>query len=90
MSMSVDEIRRQLMALPYEERRELAYEILASISDEDLDENPAAVSAAWAEEIKRRIDDYDAGLVTAIPAEDMFARARALVRAIELERVQPT
>lgn len=86
MSMSVDEIRRHLMALPHEDRRELAYEILVGISDEELDEDPSDVEAAWAQEIKRRIDEDDAGLVTAIPAEEMFDRARAAVRAVEQER----
>lgn len=50
---------------------------------------PAAVEAAWAEEIKRRVDEYDAGLVTGIPADEVFARARALIRAVEQERAQP-
>jgi putative addiction module component (TIGR02574 family) len=42
------------------------------------DETPSDVEAAWAEEIKRRIDELDAGLVSSIPADEVFARARAL------------
>lgn len=57
-------------------------------ADDELDEDPAEVEAAWAAEIKRRIDEYDAGLVESIPAEDVFAKARALVRKIEQERAQ--
>jgi putative addiction module component (TIGR02574 family) len=59
------------------------------VADEDLDEDPAEVEAAWAEEIKRRIDEYDAGLVSSIPGDEVFARARALARKLEMERVQP-
>jgi putative addiction module component (TIGR02574 family) len=88
MSMSIDEIRRHLMELPRHERAELAYELLDSVSDDELDEDPAEVEAAWALEIKRRIDEYDAGLVESIPAEEVFAKARALVRKIEREQAQ--
>mgnify|MGYP004496455335 CR=1 FL=1 len=87
--MSIEELRKHLMDLPRHERAEIAYELLESVSDEDPDEDPADVEAAWASEIKRRIDDYDAGLVTAIPAEEVFAKARALVRKIEQSRAQP-
>jgi putative addiction module component (TIGR02574 family) len=86
--MSIDEIRKHLMELPQHERAELAYELLDSVSDDDLDDDPAEVEAAWAPELKRRIDEYDAGLVESIPAEDVFARARALVRQVEQERAQ--
>lgn len=88
MSMSIDEIRKHLMDLPRHERVEIAYELLDSVSDDDLDEDPAEVEAAWALEIKRRIDEYDAGLVEAIPGDEVFARARALARRIEQERAQ--
>lgn len=89
MSKPVDELRKCLMELPPDERAELAYQMLDSVAEDELDEDPEDVEAAWAEELKRRIDDYDAGLVTAIPAEEVFARARALVRAVERERAQP-
>lgn len=86
--MTLQELRKHLMDLPRYERAEIAYELLDSVSDEDLDEDPAEVEAAWADEIKRRVDEYDAGLVEAITAEDVFARARALVRKVEQDRAQ--
>lgn len=89
MSMSIDELRKHLMDLPRHERAEIAYELLDSVSDDLLDEDPADVEGAWESELKRRIDEYDAGLVTAIPAEEVFAKARALARQIEQSRVQP-
>ncbi|HLM69391.1 MAG TPA: addiction module protein [Longimicrobium sp.] len=86
--MTLQELRKHLMDLPRHERAEIAYELLDSVSDDELDEDPAEVEAAWAAEIKRRIDEYDAGLVEAIPAEEVFAKARALVRKIEQDRAQ--
>lgn len=89
MGTSLQELREQLMELPPHQRVELAYELFESVDEDELDEDPAAVEAAWAEEIKRRVDELDAGLVTTIPAEEVFAKARALVRRVEEERAQP-
>ncbi len=49
---------------------------------DDLD-GPAdlGVDLAWLEEAQRRSRELDAGLVTPIPAEEVFARARARLRA---------
>lgn len=37
------------------------------------------VDAAWAEEIKRRIDDIESGREVGIPGEEVMARARKIV-----------
>jgi putative addiction module component (TIGR02574 family) len=49
---------------------------------DDLD-GPADldVDRAWLEEAQRRSRELDAGLVTPIPAEEVFANARARLRA---------
>ncbi len=49
---------------------------------DDLD-GPADldVDRAWLEEVQRRSRELDAGLVTPIPAEEVFANARARLRA---------
>ncbi len=54
-----------------EERARLAEELLAS-----LDPQEAEVAAAWDEELRRRIDEIDAGTVELIPADEAFARVR--------------
>ena len=89
MSMSSDELREHLMQLPPHDRIQLAYEMLESVEEDELDDDPEEVEAAWTEEIKRRIDAYDSGLDPGIPADEVFAKARALVRAVERERAQP-
>jgi len=38
------------------------------------------LDAAWAAEIERRLAAYDRGDVTAIPVEEVFAKARAIAK----------
>lgn len=44
------------------------------------DTDPAGVEHAWEEEIRRRIDEYRSGAVKAVPASEVFAKARARLR----------
>jgi putative addiction module component (TIGR02574 family) len=77
----VDEIRDGT-AVTYDIEDVLAA-MRARYGGEDDDDGMAgdpAVDTVGAAEIKRRLDEYDAGLVEAIPAEDVFDRARTLVR----------
>jgi putative addiction module component (TIGR02574 family) len=39
---------------------------------------PAEIEAAWEAEIRRRVDAYERGEATLIPAEDVFAKARKI------------
>ena len=41
---------------------------------------PVDVQAAWEAEIKRRIEAYERGEATLIPAEEVFAKARRIAR----------
>ena len=62
--------------LPPREREQVVDELLKSLNE------PAAseLDAAWEAEIERRLAAYDRGEVKAIPAEEVFSRARALAR----------
>ena len=53
----------------------MAEEILATVHETD-DE----VEAAWDDEIRRRIADIDAGTAKLIPAEEVFAEVRRLLK----------
>ena len=75
MSTLAEELSRQALALPPEERVRLAEELLATVQQED-----AEVEAAWDEELKRRIAEIDAGTARLIPAEDVFAEIRRLIK----------
>lgn len=75
MSDLVDELSRKAQALPPEDRVRLAEELLATIQEPDLE-----VEAAWGAEIKRRIAEIDNGTAKLIPAEEVFAEVRRLIK----------
>lgn len=58
------EILTAALALPVQERTELADVLLAST---DVDDSKFGISAAWREEIARRSAEYDRGEVQSIP-----------------------
>ena len=75
MSDLVEELSHRARALPPEERVRLAEALLASVQEPD-----AEVDAAWAEEIKRRIAEIDSGKAKLIPADEVFAEVRRLLK----------
>ena len=70
MSPRTQELLREAMALPVDERADLAAELLASLDDAAA-EDPAEVEAAWAAEIERRARRVIAGETTGIPWGDV-------------------
>lgn len=75
MSDLVEELSHKARALPPEDRVRLAEELLASVQEPD-----AEVDSAWAEEIKRRIAEIDSGKAKLIPADEVFAEVRRLLK----------
>lgn len=75
MANLVEELTAKARALPPEERVRLAEELLATVQETDEE-----VEAAWDHEIRRRIAEIDAGTVKLIPAEDVFAQVRHLLK----------
>lgn len=75
MSDLVEELSRRARALPPEERVRLAEELLATVQEVD-----PAVEAAWDAEIKRRIEEIDSGKAKLVPAEEVFAEVRRLIK----------
>jgi len=63
---------QRALSLPASERAEIAASLIESL-DEETD---ADVDAAWAGEIKRRIDAIDNGQVQLIPWDDMIRSMR--------------
>jgi len=53
----------------------LAEELLATVQEVD-----SAAEAAWDEGIKRRIEEIDSGKAKLIPAEEVFAEVRRLIK----------
>jgi len=70
--MTQDQLEAELLRLPSHVRAHLAEALLAS-----LDKPDAELDLAWADEAERRARELESGKVTAIPASDAHARARA-------------
>jgi len=76
MSTLVDELSARVKALSAEDRARLAEELLESLQGEpDSD-----AEAAWDAEIDRRVAEIDSGAVRLIPAEEVHAEVRRLLR----------
>ena len=75
MSSLIDELSRKARALPPEERIRLAEELISSVQDSDEE-----IEAAWAEEIERRLEEVENGTAKLIPAEEVFADIRRLLK----------
>ena len=76
MPTLVEELSARAKSLPPEDRARLAEELLDSlqeVADADAD-------AAWEREIERRVAEIESGAVKLVPAEDVHAEARRLIR----------
>ena len=75
MSMTLDQIVTESRQLP----REQLVELVDRLTIELREEPDPANDAAWAEEVRRRLEEIRSGKVQAIPGEEVMARARKLV-----------
>lgn len=75
MMQTWEDVEAAAMKLSEEERARLARRLIASL-DDDKDEDPVVVEAAWAEEIEHRVREYRDGRVHSLWAEDVLAEAR--------------
>lgn len=73
MTQEVNDVLKRALALPAEDRAELAGSLLESL---DVGQDPDA-EAAWQQEVARRIQDLDSGKVTAIPWAEVRRRVAA-------------
>lgn len=76
MSTLVEELSARAKALSTEDRARLAEELLDSLHGEP----DAEADSAWDREIERRVAEIESGAVQLIPAEDVHAEARRLIR----------
>ncbi len=76
MSTLVDELSARAKALSAEDRARLAEELLESLQGEA----DADAEAAWDREIERRVAEIESGAARLIPAEEVHAEARRLIR----------
>ena len=79
MSSRAQDLLREALALPLDERADVAAELLASLDDAAA-ELPADVEAAWAAEIERRARRALADESAGAPWDDVRRRAEAELR----------
>jgi putative addiction module component (TIGR02574 family) len=75
MTPSLETVEAAAIQLCAEERSELVERLIDTV----LPAPP--LHAAWETEIARRVAEMDAGLVEGIPAEQVFAKMRAMIEA---------
>ncbi len=74
MDVTLGQLEAAALNLPPEERARLAERLLSSLEDDP------EVTAAWTAEAKRRNAEIESGNVRPIPADQVFASARAKLR----------
>ena len=79
MTSRAQALLREALALPLDERADVAAELLASLDDAER-ERPDEVEAAWAAEIERRARRVIAGESPGIPWQDVRRRAEEELR----------
>jgi putative addiction module component (TIGR02574 family) len=79
MSSRKQDLLREVLALPLDQRADVAAELLASLDDAAA-EHPADVEAAWAAEIERRARRALADESAGVPWDDVRRRAEDELR----------
>jgi putative addiction module component (TIGR02574 family) len=77
MSREVSEVLAKAMQLSSHERGLLIDQLVESLDDEPADPD---AEEAWAQEIKRRVDDVRSGKVKLIPGEEVMREMAARLR----------
>jgi putative addiction module component (TIGR02574 family) len=72
MNTQAEQILQSALSLDPDDRMEIAETLILSLGKEEA----AEIEAAWAAEIKRRIDSIDKGLVQMIPADEVMREMR--------------
>lgn len=76
MGTVTEEVERQALSLPVEDRARLAKRLI-----ESLDQDPD-VEAAWDQEIARRVASIESGETTLVEGEAVFSEARRLIKGL--------
>ncbi len=74
MTTTFDAMSGQVLALPAEQRMRLALALMESVETG----RPVSENGDWSAQISQRIDDYDAGRVQGVPADEVFRKLREI------------
>jgi putative addiction module component (TIGR02574 family) len=72
MTAQADNILRTALGLAPSDRAEIAASLIASLDSQASGE----IEAAWADEIKRRIEEIDRGEIQLVPADEVMRSMR--------------
>lgn len=73
--MKAEKLEAEIMKLSPEARAALAEKIILSLEEPSESEN----ERLWVEEAERRLKEMRQGVVTEVPAEEVFRRAKAAI-----------
>jgi putative addiction module component (TIGR02574 family) len=74
--MSLEDLKREALKLPLDEREDLAYSLLRSL-DEEEEGADSDHERLWKEEIERRYQEYERGKAQTFDADEVIAELRA-------------
>ena len=69
--MTMDQLEREVLQLPAEQRAKLAERIISSLDEE------AEIEVEWLAEVRRRDAEFDSGEVEGIPLKDALVSIRS-------------
>ena len=75
--MDIKQLETEALKLARSDRASLAQTLLHSLDETPEDFDPEEYERAWAEEIQRRLDDWDKHPEKGIPEEEVFRKLRA-------------
>ena len=75
----VENLLAQALLMPAQDRAAIAERLISSL-DAEIDQD---VEIAWQQEVQRRVDEIDKGLVACIPWEQVLLRLRENSRATD-------
>ena len=76
-NMDIKQLETEALKLARHERASLAQTLLHSLDETPEDFDPEEYDRAWAEEIQRRLDDWDKHPEKGIPLDEVLRKARA-------------
>ena len=84
MAKTIEDIENEIRSLSADDRMHLLRDLIADL-DGSMDED---VEKAWLEEAERRYKDLKEGKVELIPAEEVFAKARARLKRLRQNSIR--
>ena len=80
MNKRVEHLVEEVRKLSLVERDELLMRLHLDLEGVSSDESQDAIEAAWAEEVKRRMEKAERGETVGVPHEQVMAELRGIVR----------